>query len=580
MKKEAVFHLNTENFIYPISRNRLHVRLRTAREDIDKAMLIYFSRTCPDKKHEYSMEKNYSDNLFDYYDGLIETDEVARYQKYYFRLTDYDGNTEYVGSKGITNTSPEDDFFEFLYTNPDDVVDYPDWAKGTVYYQIFPERFANGDRNNDPPGTMQWGSKPTRENFMGGDLKGIRDNIPYLKNLGIETIYINPIFEADFNHKYATTDYYRVDPIFGKNSDLKILVQELHKNGIRILLDGVFNHVGIHFRQFEDVLEKGRKSEFYDWFLVTSDDGDISVTHKDYECVGAYKYMPKLNSSNPAVRKYILEVMDFWIREYGIDGWRLDVADEVDKRVWQEASTVLKEKYPNIILLGETWGYGGELVDDKKLDSVMNYMFRDAVRDYFGFQKIKTTEFANRIGHMLALYKEETAHMLYNLFDSHDTERFLFYCEGDKKKLQMAVAFQILFIGSPAIYYGDEVGLTGDNDPDCRKCMIWGDEQDSDLLNWYKSLIKLRKNHSAIRKGRFRLIYADDQSEIICFRRWDNNENITVLIRMGGKQQSVTYSIEEGKELLTGESITGNVSLEKYSIKVIESEGGYENERT
>ncbi len=555
MKKEAIFHLNTEDFIYPVSRKKLLVKLRTARDDAGSCVLIYFSRTSPESTRECFMEKKYSDKLFDYYEGFIDTKEVARYQKYYFRVSDTAGNTSYIGCNGISDNIPDGEFFEYLYTNPGDALSIPEWAQGTVYYQIFPERFANGDKGNDPDGTMEWGSAPTRENYMGGDLKGIKDNISYLKDLGVETIYLNPIFHGDFNHKYATTDYYRIDPIFGCNDDFKNLVKELHQNGIRILLDGVFNHVGIHFSQFEDVLEKGNKSRYSDWFLLKKEDG-INITHKDYECVGAYKFMPKLNTSCREVREFILDVMDYWIREYKIDGWRLDVSDEVDIRVWQEASTILRERYPDIILLGETWGYGGRLVGDKKLDSVMNYMFRDAVRDYFGYHKISTTAFADRMGHMLALYKDETDKALYNLIDSHDTERFLYFCKGDKQSLKAAVAFQMLFIGSPAIYYGDEVGMTGDNDPDCRGCMLWGDQQDKELLEYYKKLIRIRKEHSAIRKGDFRLIEANDELGTIGFARSDENEEIEVFI--------------------TNESMAD----EPYSIKVVSDKGGYENETT
>ena len=205
MKKEAIFHLNTEEFIYPVSRKKLLVKIRTAREDIKNCYLIYFSRTTPEDTKEYLMERKYTDELFDYYEGFLDTKEVARYQKYYFRIADNEGNTQYLGCNGISDRIPKDEFFEYLYTNPGDIVESPDWAKGTVYYQIFPERFANGDKDNDPDGTVEWVSVPTRENYMGGDLKGVKDNIPYLRNLGVETIYLNPIFHGDFNHKYATT---------------------------------------------------------------------------------------------------------------------------------------------------------------------------------------------------------------------------------------------------------------------------------------------------------------------------------------------------------------------------------------
>ena len=574
MKKEAVLHLNTEDFIYPIARNSLVVKLRTAKSDLLECQIVHFCRTKPDVKNCRKLEKKYSDDLFDYYEVEVDFSKVARYQKYYFQLTDNEGKDEYYTATGFSKEEPQDGYFEFLYANQGDVISYPEWAKGAVYYQIFPERFANGDTRNDPPNTQPWGTLPTRENYMGGDLKGVQDKIPYLRDLGIEVIYFNPIFEADFNHKNATTDYYKIDPIFGTNEEFGSLVKELHKAVIRVVLDGVFNHTGIHFKQFHDVIEKGAQSKYYGWFLPNKEK-DITVTHKDYECVGAYKYMPKLNSSNPQVRAFILDVMDFWIREYEIDGWRLDVADEVDSAVWQEARTILKEKYPDIILLGETWGYGGTLTTGKRLDSVMNYMFRDALRDYFGFEKISATEFDARINRMLALYKGETSDILYNLLDSHDTERFLFYCGNDVEKLKLAVAFQLMFKGAPAIYYGDEVGITGDNDPDCRKCMVWDeDKQNKELLDWYKTLIKLRKDHDCIKKGSYRTLECNKEDDLVMFERADDKEKIRVIIYKGTSEKVVKVEgLEGGIDLISDKTLAtdpdGKIAIKPCSIKVI-----------
>ncbi|MBQ3793137.1 MAG: alpha amylase N-terminal ig-like domain-containing protein, partial [Lachnospiraceae bacterium] len=435
MNKEAVKHLNTEEFVYAKARDELVLRLRSAKRDLRSCKVVFFSRTSPEKLRYQSMQLMQTDQETDYFEAILHVEPVARYQKYYFELEDNAGNRYYLSPIGISETKPEIDFFEHLYTNPDDVISYPDWAKGAIYYQIFPERFCDGDETNNPKDTEPWGSTPTRENYMGGDLKGIYQKIPYLKKLGIEVIYLNPVFKGDFNHKYATTDYFHIDPIFGTNDDFARLVDELHKAGIRILLDGVFNHVGVHFDRFQDVVKRGKESPYFNWFLTTKTE-DIQISHHDYECVGAYKYMPKLNTSNSDVRCFILEVMEYWIERYHIDGWRLDVADEVDMSVWQMAHMALKPKYPNILLLGETWGYGGKLVEDKKLDSVMNYMFRDAVRDYFGLEKCSGKEFCNRIGTMLGLYKKETADVLYNLIDSHDTERFLHYTGGNLNLLK------------------------------------------------------------------------------------------------------------------------------------------------
>lgn len=518
MKKEAVYHNGTEEFVYPISRNQLIFRIRTARKEIAKCQIIYWNRD-DNKIKKQDMECFARDELFDHFQCRIDFTRVARYQKYYFTLEETNGEEWYFSAYGVSQTPPDSGFFEYLYANGNDVVTAPDWAKGVVYYQIFPERFCDGGRKEKTVDFESWGSRPTRENYMGGNLEGIRTKIPYLKELGVECLYLNPVFAGDFNHKYATTDYFRIDPLFGTNEEFREFVRQCHEQNIRVVLDGVFNHTGVHFPYFQDILEKQEESAYKNWFLIEKYPAAVTDADAAYECVGAYPYMPKLNTADVEVREYIIKIMDYWLGEYQIDGWRLDVADEVDSTVWEMARLVLKEKYPACILIGETWGYGGRMLRGDQLDSVMNYLFRDAVWDYFGKKNISAETFDSRINKIVAGYKSETCHLLYNLIDSHDTERFLYICGGSLEILKLAAAFQMFFIGSPAVYYGDEVGITGRNDPDCRKCMIWDEQADQKLLQWYKKLIFLRKTHVCIRKGRYRTILADDQNDTFAFCR-------------------------------------------------------------
>ncbi|MGN0155873.1 MAG: glycoside hydrolase family 13 protein, partial [Lachnospiraceae bacterium] len=387
-----------------------------------------------------------------------------------------------------------------------------------------------------------------------------------LEELGVECLYINPIFSGDFNHKYATTDYFRVDPIFGTNSTFRELVRTCHKAGIKVLLDGVFNHTGIHFEQFCDVMEKQEESEFKDWFYINK--FPARITHRDYECVGAYKWMPKLRSANSKVREFIVSVMEYWIKEFDIDGWRLDVADEVDPSVWEEARRVIKEKYPDVLLLGETWGYGGKMLRGNQMDSVMNYLFRDTVTDYFGREAISVKEFDYRVNHVLAGYKEETNFALYNLLDSHDTERFLFICKENKELFRMAVAFQMMFPGSPAIYYGDEVGITGDNDPDCRRCMVWDETADNELFEWYRKLIKIRKEHPCIRNGKYRTVLAEEKEDTYGFLRFHETDTCYVILHKGKKKDMIHCPVlEQGTyiDMLSGkEYVSENIENESF----------------
>lgn len=322
----------------------------------------------------------------------------------------------------------------------------------------------------------------------------------YLEELGVECIYLNPIFKAEYNHKYATIDYFQIDPMFGDNELFRELVKTVHQKGIKIILDGVFNHSGIAFPAFQDVLKNQEKSKFRDWFLINR--FPVEISSECYECVGAYPYMPKLNTAHPEVRAFILQVMEYWIQEYKIDGWRLDVADEVDESVWLKARILLKQKYPQTLLLGETWGSGLQLMNGLEMDSIMNYTFRDAIRDFIAFARIDALTFHQRMQAMLAKYPDEMNLAMYLVLDSHDTERFLFDCQEDKRKLKLAMIIQMTFPGAPAIYYGDEIGLSGENDPDCRRCMVWQEgEQDHQLLQQYQAMIQLRKQEDCLRKG-------------------------------------------------------------------------------
>lgn len=605
MTKEAVLHNNTEDFVYPTARDQLVFRMRTAKQEIQKCRIIYWNRDDGIKK-EQSLECYARDGLFDYFQCKITFTKVARYQKYYFQMEDSYKVQWYLSAYGILDVPPQDGFFEFLYANPNDVPTIPDWAKGMVYYQIFPERFFNGEPGNDPESTRPWGTRPTRENYMGGDLKGIQEKLPYLKELGAECLYLTPVFKGEFNHKYATTDYFQIDPSFGTNEEFKELVDACHRQGIRILLDGVFNHTGIHFGPFQDILEKQERSVYKDWFFINR--FPVTISRDSYECVGAYPYMPKLNTANPDVQNYIIKVMDHWLGEYRIDGWRLDVADEVDGTLWEAAWIALKPKYPACVLLGETWGYGGRLLLNNRLDSVMNYMFRDALWDYFGRNYICAKTFDHRINAMLALYRDETCHLLYNLLDSHDTERFLHVCGEKKERLKLAAAFQMLFIGSPAIYYGDEAGLTGDNDPDCRRCMVWDEQADRELTQWYRKMIAIRKSHPCIRLGRYRTILADNRTNCFAFVRYQedpeifekiyavfNNspENIQILCPLS-EDGEFTDLLSDNKETLKARPFTGqfynqditaykaaiSLNMQPYAVKVIIKQGGYQHEET
>lgn len=576
----AIRHRSTEDYIYPRSRNELAVSLEASRNDIQKCSLVFWPRyeTDRSKRSCIRLEPALQDRYTDYYRALIRTDGISAYTRYYFLLEN--GNEKlYFGKNGFSAEDEEENFFEFLWPNPTDGYRAPDWAKNQIYYQIFPERFRSGDARLTPKDADEWGSLPTRENFMGGDLRGIIEKLDYIRELGATCIYMTPIFKAPSNHKYDTVDYFDIDPAFGTKDTLSELVAEAHKRGLKLLLDGVFNHCGYYWPPFQDVVENGEKSKYKDWFFPHF--FPVNEQLENYDCVGHYKWMPKINLANPETREYFISVGRYWIEHFDIDGWRLDVADEVPTAFWELFSASIKEVKPDALLLGETWGDAGRLLKPDRLDSAMNYLFRDAASDWLAKQRITPTELDHRLNRMLALYPPETAERLYNPLDSHDTARFRFLC-ADKRLHECALVLQMTIPGCPAIFYGDEIGLEGDNDPGCRLCMEWDTEkQNRELFTFCQKLIAQRKNSESLIYGDFLSILCDDEANVYGFMRKSEHETCLIFINAGEKPfraiikaegawtallDSKQYSSENGELLIELPSCSAEIYQKKVKV--------------
>jgi cyclomaltodextrinase / maltogenic alpha-amylase / neopullulanase len=394
----------------------------------------------------------------------------------------------------------------------------PAWVKDAIFYQIFPERFANGDSTNDPPGTEPWGGEPTTKNFFGGDLQGIIDHLNYISSLGVNAIYLNPIFEATSSHKYNTTDYLKIDPHFGNESTFKQLVDSCHARGIRIILDGVFNHTGTDFFAFADVKRLGANSKYVSWYNIYS--FPIAQPNKpNYESWWGHGSLPKLMTHNPEVQDYLFRVTRHWM-ELGIDGWRLDVPNEVPHSFWIPWRTLVKSINPEAYIVGEIWDDATPWLQGDQFDAVMNYRFRDACLNFFVTQKTTATQFDSALARQRADYPAGVNYVLQNLLGSHDTERFLTLCNGDSRIMKLALLFQLTYIGAPMIYYGDEVGMKGGKDPACRGTMIWDKKnQDKGMLDFVTQVIKLRKDHEVLRHGTYATLSASDTSGTYEFAR-------------------------------------------------------------
>jgi cyclomaltodextrinase len=379
----------------------------------------------------------------------------------------------------------------------------PDWVQDAVFYQIFPDRFANGDPANDPEYVKPWGSPPTLHGFQGGDLRGIRDHIDYLNDLGINAIYLNPIFQSPSTHRYDTVDYFRIDPRLGDEREFLELLNIAHARNIRIILDGVFNHCGRGFFAFSDILENGDQSPYQHWFHIKKypvnayGHGDAV----DYLAWWNFKNLPKLNTSNKETRDYLMQVVRYWT-ERGIDGWRLDVPNEInDDSFWAEFSDLVRGINQQAYTVGEIWDLQPRWVGDHHFNGVMHYPLRGALIELLN-HKITVNEFGSKVSFFLQVYPKENLNSLYLLLGSHDTERIMTMLGGNISKVKLAYLLLFTYPGVPSIYYGDEIGMEGGKDPDCRRAFPWDESRwNKGLHTWVRKLIQIRKQEAALRMG-------------------------------------------------------------------------------
>lgn len=534
-----------------------------------------------------------------------------------------------------------------------DVPRVPAWAKGAVWYQVFPERFRNGDPSNDPDSASMEGTWPynvpekwqiifwgdqwykmqsweTTDQHKqlrryGGDIQGIIDQLDYLNELGITALYLNPVFESPSLHKYGCSMYHHIDNNFGPDpaKDIEIwlqetpedpatwqwttadklflkLIDECHKRDMKIIIDGVFNHTGIPFWAFQDIKENGKESEYVDWFVVKSfDDPDTPEDEFDWDGWYGVKDLPEIFEDNQGpkegFRHHIKAIVERWGDPNGdgdpgdgIDGWRLDVAEKVDLDFWKDFRKWVKAVNPNAYIVGEVWWEAFEKgkmfnaapwLEGDAFDAVMNYRFGDAMLKAFVDQEwhAKPSELDQLLGFMRENYHPENQYVLFNLMGSHDTERFASQLinpdrlidhganmqweigfdtrkpEQDDYEIQKLITvFQNTYPGGSFIYYGDEVGMWGADDPDCRKPMVWSDisyenetinyegnpqpedivEVNRDLLDFYKKIIALRNNNLCLKTGDFKLIIADDDLELYGFDRTWNGKSIRSIFHL------------------------------------------------
>ncbi len=454
------------------------------------------------------MELRYSDGNVQIWDVEIKIPEWKRI-KYSFLLTENSGRKILYNEFGCLEDDIEamerliDSYhshFFYPYFHEEDMIQYPKWAESTIWYQIFPDRFARGG----VPTGMDWAGREDcqlDENcFYGGDLQGIIDKLDYLKSLGVNGIYLTPVFEADSNHKYDTVDYFKIDPAFGTKEKLNELVTGAHERGMRVILDGVFNHVSSNHPFWLDVLKNQEKSPYADYFCIRKFPVDSSETYSKkltYETFSFVATMPKLNYSNQKVKEYVISVIEYWIRECDIDGWRFDVGNELSLSFYNELKHRLRPIKDDLYIVAEIWHDANRWFRNGYIDATMCYAIGSAINEYAVAGSISAEAFNKRYYHTMSRLSMIHKKMSFNLLDSHDTERIMTMAGTDSQKVKNAFLMLFLLPGSPCIYYGSEIGMQGKQDPDNRRPMIWQREGwNIDLSEFFPRLIAFRKRYN------------------------------------------------------------------------------------
>ena len=586
INKSSIMHTPKSADAYAFNTEKLHLRLRTGKGEVEKVELwigdpYHWAEGGLDggnlggsEAHgwvggtEVRMDLEGQTEYHDHWIG--EFTPPKRRSRYGFLVHGKNGEKVLYGEKRIVDLTPENEemelsnisnFFCFPYLNPRDVLTTPEWVEGTVWYQIFPERFANGRDETSPEGVMPWGTAPTNDNFMGGDLWGVIDKLDYLQDLGVNGLYFCPIFTANANHKYDTVDYMNVDPHFGGNEAFKALVKEAHARGMKIMLDAVFNHIGDQNPLWLDVVKNGKESKYADWFWINefpvypdtpSEQWDSwNLNYETFANVGS---MPKMNTENEECRAYLLDVARHWVEEFDIDGWRLDVANEVDHEFWRDFRKVVKGIKPDCYILGEIWHEGMAWLRGEQYDSLMNYPMTQAITDFIAQDLSDKQGFINDVSRSYMSYPHNVNKAMFNLLDSHDTSRIISLCDNNLEKAKLAYLLMFTQVGSPCIYYGGEIGMTGSRGmtyDQNRRCMIWDEaEQDLEFKDFIKGLIKMRKAHPELNAPTFDWAEVNDD-RCVAYKRGD----LTFVINNSAEAKSVEV---EGKA----------VELEAYGYQI------------
>lgn len=554
MELGSIYHRTSDHYCYPLNQDELIINLKTG-YDVDQVFLYhgdpYSSGIMGGAERWMGTREEicYKKRLKNHVWWTTTIRPAYKRCKYYFELQAA-GETFYYFEDGfytkeeIEQQGKSLSYFIFPWMNMADIPVTPNWVNEAIWYQIFPERFCNGNPRINPPDVKPWKyQRAELDDYFGGDLAGIESKLDYLEDLGITGLYFTPVFEADSNHKYNTKNYRKTDPHFGTNVELKRLVEKAHQKGMRVMFDGVFNHTGTDIDLWRDVMEKGPHSAYYDWYMINGwpvEQQKSTLDGRFYSFAFA-EQMPKLNTNHPEVIRYLLDIVAYWISEFDIDGLRLDVANEVSHRFCKALRAMVKAMKPDFYLLGEIWHDSMSWLRGDEFDAVMNYPLASAITDYWLYPNRQKEEFEFAINRCFTMYPQQINDVLFNLLDSHDTNRLM-----DKVKdrdvfyQQLAVLYSMP--GSPCIYYGTEIAMEGGHDPDCRRCMPWAEIGQGTFdaqLYQIKQLIRLRKEYPAFRSRHFHFPNKVDDGRVAEYIKIEGDQCIEVLLNCGNHSVEV-----------------------------------------
>jgi glycosidase len=531
-----------------VDRGRILVRVRTRANDVAGVSVA------PEGASPVPMSRISRDELYDTYEARLPVHRI----RYAFLFQDKAGAAgRTYGPDGLDGKGK----FEFDPAKAP-LFRVPAWPEGSVVYQIFPDRFANGDKSNDLPGTLPWdATNLSYGSRLGGDVAGVRKHLPYLQSLGVKTLYYTPVFDSPSYHRYDARSYTKIAPDFGTNADFARLTQESRALGMRTVMDFAFNHTATDGPWFMDLRRNGENSKYRDFYFPKSFPIEVK-NPPNYVAWYGYPQMPKLNSGNPVVQKQLIASVDYWRTNASLAGVRLDVGNEVDPSMWRLLRRHTKATSPDFWIVGENWGDGTPWFGGDQWDSQMGYQFREAALAFFPDAKTKPSEFLNRLMGIYSMYPPQVSRNLMNLIGSHDTPRFLTLCKGDGDLHRLATTVLLTWPGSPMIYYGDELGMTGGADPMNRKGMAWplaGGE--NKMLRFYRRMIAVRNANPVLQSGEPVVLMTDDARNCLAFSRVlenrkskiENPEAAIVAVNRGDAPQTISVPVPaalRGKTLL------------------------------